>query len=238
MRRQNVKFIEELDPVRKRRMITKYQSLSGLLPSKKNEEYVWFESSLERDFAILLEANKKVSHYVEQPLTLEYYNEGKILHYTPDFLVYFIEDDQSPWLCEIKYRTELREKFYKYKSKFRAAYEYCQKEGYEFKIFSDLDIRTPYLENINFLDRYCLNGLDNSCYDLVLRTLSELGNCTPKEIMLTVQDAPYNMKGRCLYALWYGVKIGDIGCDLTDTKINMNSEIWLPNPLNFKTNRP
>ena len=112
MKRQNAKFIEELDPVRKRRIQNKSRSLSGIIPSAKNQEEVWFESALERDFALLLEDYPDVSHYQEQPISIEYYHDGRNRIYTPDFLVYFSETTkQKPWLCEIKYRAELRDKF-------------------------------------------------------------------------------------------------------------------------------
>lgn len=233
MKGQNVIFIEELDPVRKRRIINKSRSLSGLMPSDKNNEHVWFESALERDFAILLEAHPDVSHYQEQPLTIEYDVDGKTKRYTPDFLVHFIDKRQKPWLCEIKYRDELREKFDRLKPKLRAGIDHANSQKWEFRIFTERDIRTPHLENLNFLDRYNTNGLDGACYKLVLRTLSVLGHTTPKEFMLTVKDAHYNQKGRCLYALWYGIKSGDIGCDIINEKLTMNSEIWLSEPLNF-----
>lgn len=233
MRKQNVKFIEELDPVRKRRIINKSRSLSGLMPSDKNGEHVWFESALERDFAILLEAHPDVSHYQEQPVTIEYDVEGKTRRYTPDFLVYFINDLYKPWLCEIKYRSEIREKFQRLKPKFRAAMNHSKIEHWEFKMFTEFDIRTLHLENLNFLDRYKTHEIDRGCYKLVLQTISVLGICTPKEFMLTVKDAPFNQRGRCLYALWYGIKCGDIGADIIREKLTMNSEIWLVEPLNL-----
>jgi len=235
MKRQNVIFIEELDPVRKRRIQNTTRSLSGLIPSQKNGEEVWFESALERDFALILEDHPDVSHYQEQPITIDYHHNGKNRIYTPDFLVYFNESsNMKPWLCEVKYRPELREKFSRLKPKFKAAIEYCVGEDWEFKIFTEHYIRTPYLENINFLSRYNYNELDGSCYDLVIRTISDLGHTSPKEFMLTVQDAHFNLRGRCLYALWYAIKKGDIGCDIVTEKLNMNSEIWLVEKLDFK----
>lgn len=38
MKKEKYTFIEEFDPVRKRRMATKYRSLSGVIPTTKNEE--------------------------------------------------------------------------------------------------------------------------------------------------------------------------------------------------------
>ena len=235
MRQQNAKFIEELDPVRKRRIQNTTRSLSGIIPSAKNEEEVWFESALERDFALILESHPDVSHYQEQPISIEYYFNGKNRIYTPDFLVYFNEDSNlKPWLCEVKYRSELQKKFSQLKPRFKAAKAHAELEKWEFKLFTEHYIRTAYLHNINFLSRYNYNELDGACYELVIRTLSDLGHSTPKEFMLTVQDAHFNLRGRCLYALWYGVKNGDIGCDIVTEKMNMNSEIWLSEKLNFK----
>lgn len=118
MRRQNIKFIEEFDPVRKRKITMKSRSLSGIIPSSKNENGIWFESALERDFALILENNPDVLHYQEQPITLEYIVEDRTRTYTPDFYVEFHEDSGlKPWLCEIKYRGEFREKFSKLRPK-------------------------------------------------------------------------------------------------------------------------
>lgn len=234
MRKQNIKFIEEFDPVRKRRMIMKSRSLSGIIPSSKNKDGIWFESALERDFALILEHNPDVSFYQEQPIKIEFVLDGKNRSYTPDFYVEFTEESGlKPWLCEIKYRSELREKISKLIPKFRAAKEHCINEGWDFKLFSEVNIRTPFLENINFLSRYNYNDLDGACYKMVIRTISELGQTTPHEFMLTIQDAEYNIKGRCLYALWYGIKMNDIGCDTVREKISMNSEIWLTEKLDF-----
>jgi hypothetical protein len=234
MRKQNIKFIEEFDPVRKRRMIMKSQSLSGIIPSSKNDKGIWFESALERDFALLLENSPDVYFFEEQPLTIEYFFEGKTRVYTPDFFVQFKDETViKPWLCEIKFKSELRKKFSKLKPRFRAAQEYCQNENWDFKIFTEENIRTAFLENINFLSRYNYNELDGACYKLVIRTISDLGITSPKEFMLTVQDAELNLKGRCLYALWYSIKMNDVGCDIVNEKITMNSEIWLTEKLDF-----
>lgn len=236
MRRQITKFIGELDPVRKRRIQTKTRSLSGIIPSAKNNEEIWFESALERDFALILEDHPDVTHYQEQPITIEYYHSGKNRVYTPDFLVYFSDNSgMKPWLCEIKYRSELRDKFAKYKPKFKAAVQQCEKDSWDFKLFTEEYIRGPYLDNLKFLSRYNYNELDGACYELVIRTVSDLGHTSPKEFMLSIQDAHFNLRGRCLYALWYGIKIGDIACDTVGQKINMNSPIWLAEKLEFKS---
>ena len=53
MKKENFMFIEEFDPVRKRRMLIKSQSLTGIVPMSDVDSGVWFESALERDFILL-----------------------------------------------------------------------------------------------------------------------------------------------------------------------------------------
>lgn len=223
----NCNFTEdEQEMVRQRKIVNKNRSLSGIVSSEKNNTGVWFESALERDFALILENKPNVSEYQEQPVKIEYFYKDKFRVYTPDFLVRF-NDGTRNWLCEIKYRKELREKFSKLKPKFRAAIEYCKEEDWEFKIFTELDIRNPFLENIKFLSNYKYEFIDNSCFQLLIQTLQELGPTTPHEFMLTVKDAHFDIKGRCLYALWYSISSGTVGCDIVNETINMNSDIWL-----------
>lgn len=225
---KNIIFIEDHEDMRQRKIINKSMSLSGIIPSKKNENGIWFESALERDFALLLENNPDVSFYQDQPVTIEYVFNGKNRIYTPDFSVFFDEKlEIKPWLCEIKYRSKLREDFSILKPKFIAARNWCKDQGWEFKLFTEDYIRTQYLYNVNFLSRYDYLGLDGACYKLIIQTLSDLGHSTPNEVMLTMREAQFNVRGRCLYALWYGIKTGSIGCDIVNEKVSMKSEIWL-----------
>jgi len=238
MKKEKYKFIEEFDPVRKRRMITKYRSLSGIIPTMKSDEPIWFESSLERDFALILEYKPDVYFYKDQPVTIEYFYDGKTRKYTPDFFVQFKDEScMKPWLCEVKFKEELKEKFSEYKPRFRAAKEYCRIRGWEFKIYTEEYIRTPLLENINYLSRYKDAEVDQACYRLVFHALSDLGVTTPKEFMLSIEGMEHNIKGRCLYALWYAIKREFVGCEIVNEKISMNSDIWLTEKFtfNFKT---
>lgn len=208
----------------RRRFITKYTSLSGVLSSKKNQESVWFESSLEKDFALILEFNPAVSHYVEQPLTIEYIQEDKNKIYTPDFLVFF-HDNTPNWLCEIKPKVILEKNSDLLMGKFKAAKRFCEEESYEFKIYTDEDIRTSYLENIKFLNKYEIDFTSEQCLDLVRRKMSEIKTITIKEFIAFFDNANNSIKGKCIYAFWFLLKIGEIGCDLSLT-LNLNTEIW------------
>ena len=224
---KRIKFSKVIEKMAKRGTVIKHQSLSGLYASRKNNSMIWFESNLEKDFATCLEFHNMVNCYEEQPTVVEYYKEGNLRSYTPDFLVHFNEStNMKPWLCEVKFREDLRDNFLKYKSKFKAAIDLCSVEGWEFKLVTEDYIRTPFLENAQFLLRYKFDYVDNACYTQTLTTVSELRVTTPEEVMLVLQDNHFNIRGYCLYALWYGIRIGEINCDLTK-KLTMQTEIWL-----------
>jgi len=230
MKKETIKFVEEFDPVRKRRMLIKSQSITGVVPMNEKEAGVWFESALERDFVQLTKYNPDVYSIKEQPIRIKYNLNGKNKFYTPDFLVVFKEESaRKNWLVEIKYENEIRENFHEFKPRFKAAKLYCSNEGWEFKVFTEKFIRTPLLENINFLSRYNYNDVDPNCYQYVVDTIRNLGTSTPEEFMLTVKDADYNLKGRCLYALWYAIKQEYIGCDIINQNLSMETLIWVNN---------
>lgn len=224
--KKRYKLSEVIENVVKRGLIVKYQSLSGLFPSDKTDSMIWFESSLEKDFAIALEFHTLVNYYEEQPLVIEYRDGEKLGTYTPDFLIHFHENENlKPWLCEVKYKADLRDNLHKYKMKFKAAMNYCKQQGWEFKLITEDYIRTTFLENAKFLMRYKYDMVDQGCYARMMKTMQDLRFTTPEEFMLTLKDAHFNVKGRCLYALWYGIKIGEINCDTTQ-KLTMKTEIW------------
>lgn len=205
---------------------TKYTSLSGGFCSEKNNSLVWFESSLERDFALLMEFNPEVSHYLEQPFTIEYFNkQGKKREYTPDFLVHFL-DDTPPWLCEIKPSEKVLKMKAVLSEKINAAKKFCKDEGYCFRLFTDENIRTIYLDNIKFLNNYDIGFASEPCIELIEERLMVLGSTTIKELLISLDDANKQIKAKCIYALWCLIKSAIIGCDLSQ-KISVESEIWL-----------
>jgi hypothetical protein len=59
----------------------------GKTPSLKAGRPVWWESLLERDYIVLLEFDPDVITFGEQPFRVRYSFEGRVRHYTPDFLV-------------------------------------------------------------------------------------------------------------------------------------------------------
>lgn len=141
------------DPVRKIKNNTSKKNI-GYFPSKKNQKSIAYESLLEKDYMYLLEYDKDVLSFTEQPLTIEYNCFDKRRTYTPDLKV---SRNNKTQIIEVKPYTKLIEILNddKKKEKFIAAYHYCSQNNFEFKIVTDRDIHNGLiLKNIKYLFRY------------------------------------------------------------------------------------
>jgi hypothetical protein len=204
-------------------------SLTGAIPSAKNKRVNKFESSLERDFIRITEFNSNVSEFIEQPVEIHYENDGKARRYVPDFLIYYNHTTVpgkwlKPLLVEVKYRDDLRENWQKYKPKFMAAMKFCEGRGWKFKILTEVEIRTEFLKNANFLQHYKHATVDTDDFAYLLRMIHELRVTTPAELLVCCSGNSMR-RAALLYCLWYMVANTVIGVDLS-RKITMDSSIW------------
>ena len=210
-------------PVRK--IKPSYRSVTGFVVTE-NKEKVSFESTLERDLLILLDFDDQVKRFEEQPLRIAFEHEGKSRSYVPDVRVEFKAEAGKPTsLCEVKYRSELKEKWAELKPKFKAAKYYAESRGERFCILTERHIRTPYLENATFLKRYKTLPERPEQEALLTDTLFELREATPGLLIAAVYRDKWN-QARLLPHLWRLVATGTIYCDLSQ-RVTMSSEIWL-----------
>lgn len=212
-------------PVRK--IGKSHTSLTGLIASNKDDSLISFESSLERDFIQVTNFNASVASFVEQPVKIEYKDtDNKPRYYTPDFLLYYKEDfEQKPLLVEIKYRENLKRNWTELKPKFKAALEYCDKMNWKFKILTEVEIRTDFLFNANFLTSY--ENTPNIClekFTLLLNEIEKKEVTTPTELINNISN-DNQVKGEFLFVLWHMIANFYVATDLTK-KLNMNSTIW------------
>lgn len=144
-------------PVRK--IPKNYLSVTGTFSSAKNGKSLGYESLLERDLMILLEFDDTVKGFEEQPVKVPLVNNGKKLKpYVPDILIHHFPTPAGeiwrPVLGEVKDTKDLKKNKAKYAPKFEAASRYADERGWEWRIFTEKDIRTPYLDNLKFLRQY------------------------------------------------------------------------------------
>lgn len=206
------------------------RSLTGLVSSLKQRRLVGSESSLERDFYILLDFDLDVARYEEQPVRIEYRDaEGRERSYVPDVLITY-RDDISPakgWpplLCEVKYREDLRLNWKDIKPKIRAGRVYAHERGWRFKIITEREVRTPYLENAKFLRQYRRVPTNCEHVDLLLAAMRELREADPETLLIAVFKDPWN-RAQLIPMLWQLVSNKMIGVDLSQP-LTMRSRIW------------
>jgi hypothetical protein len=123
----------------------------GKFPSFRLNRTIWFESLLERDFLYLLEYDHlDVEYFESQPCRIHYRREGRKRRYTPDFLVVRKGGRQ---IVEVKPEEKALEE--RNREIFRIAAAACARQGYEFRVVTDAEIRIePRLENVKILLRY------------------------------------------------------------------------------------
>jgi hypothetical protein len=208
------------------------RSLTGRVARPTHKTSADFESSLERDLYTLLVFDKqRFAGFEEQPLIVSYTDpQGHIHTYTPDVLIHFNADPITghqlpPMLAEVKYRKDLFAEWKDLKPKFKAARAFSRERGWQrFSIFTENEIRTPYLSNANFLLLYERTELVPDEVNLLLDSLAELRIATPQALLLACSEDL--MRGAELMPiLWRLIALKRIGCNL-DERLTMVSPIW------------
>lgn len=175
----------------------------------------------------LLRFDPSVREFIPQPLTIEYFDRAERLSsYTPDGLIFFKEIPfvSQPILFEVKYRTDFRRDWSNLMPKFRAAKSFCQNQGWRFEVFTEREIRTPYLANAKFLWEYKERCPDAELAAHILQILSDL-DMTDPEVLLCALCSDRSNRALMIPYVWHLIAIGDIGCDL-DKPLTMQSPIW------------
>lgn len=144
-------------PVRK--IPKNYISVTGSFSSKKNGRSLGYESPLEHDLMVLLEFDDEVLGFEEQPVRIHFTTNKKAKKsYVPDILIHYRPQTsgESPAsvLGEVKNKQALIKNKAKFAPKFKAAEEYAKEHGWEWRIFTEKEIRIPLLDNIKFLREF------------------------------------------------------------------------------------
>ena len=221
----------------KRTIKPSHYSFTGRVPSAKNRNSRQAESQLEQDFLVLLEFQKDVARFGVQPITIRWMGvKGRIERYTPDVVVFYHTRMDSkpiylPTLFEVKPYAILKRDWTLLRPKYRAATSWARERDFRFKLITDVQIRTPYLQNVRFLSRYSegvlwSNGHWDAHRHISLReTLRKLGTSTPSYLLDAITNCK-NVQLELIPILWQMMHIGVIAADLTKP-LNMNTPIWL-----------
>ena len=221
-----------MQPVRK--IKPNSRSFTGKVPSSKSSNnWVQYESALERDAAIRFDFLPYINSISEQPLSIPHTTHlGNSGTYTPDMLLTF-GNCRPPVLVEIKYRKDLFSDWPRLKPKFKAARRYCRDRGWSFRILTEVEIRDAAFQNIKFLRGYRpkthTRFSEAEFYvNEIINVLRGKGVSTPKQLAEGLYPST-NRQAGVLSALWGLLYLGRVQADL-NRPLTMQSEIWLIEP--------
>ena len=214
----------------KARIVPKnYRNVTGKKASTKANDAL-FESTLERDFLTVIEFDHSVSLFDVQPVTIHWIDkEGKSRKYTPDVLVFFKKNDDGtpskvPELCEIKYRSELKEHWHELRPKFKAAVKYAKQHGWRFRLVTDVEIRTSYMDNAKFLLPYLHREQKSPYLLLIQRKLLELRETSIQALITSIFSDKW-AQAELIPIVWQLIALRKVGVDF-NIPLTMDSRIW------------
>lgn len=198
------------------------RSVSGVVPDIGS-----YESTLERDFMERLRFESNFERIIPQPITIQYENsKQESRSYTPDGLLHFQQNCHiRPILYEIKYREDLKNLWKELLPKFRAAKRFATSRGWTFKIFTEIEIRTPFLDNAKFLWPYKNTIIETEMETHILSVLRDLQEADPDLLLTALCSSPYN-RAKMIPIIWTLIANRKIDCDL-DQPLTMNNRIWV-----------
>lgn len=211
-------------PVRK--IPKSFRNVTGISASTKALGDAQFESTLERDFLALLEFSPDVASFEVQPVRIEWRDTaGDLRSYTPDVLVTFKpETGLPPWLCEVKYRADLKKHWETLRPKFRRGIRFARQKHWRFRIVTEKEIRTEYLTNVRFLAPFRPRIISTEAADRLLAQLNRLHHSTPSELAACLASSNGD-PAEWLPVIWHLLAQHRIGADLEQSLL-MDSPIW------------
>lgn len=211
-------------PIRK--IPKNYRNVTGVAASQKAEGAASFESTLERDHITLLEFSTQIKRFEVQPVKIGWIDRESIPRsYTPDALVHYVTASTLPDLIEVKYRKDLKDDWLTHKPRLKAGFRFARTRGWRFKIMTEVEIRTPLLNNARFLLPFLHKGPQSEAnMDLLYTKLGEFVECTPQSLTAAIFQDEWH-RAELIPTLWYLIAKRIIGADL-EQPMTMMSPIW------------
>lgn len=211
-------------PVRK--IKKNYRNVTGVSAASKAVGAAEFESTLERDFLRLLEFSPEVTRFEVQPVTITWPDDsGGKRSYTPDIWVAFHDGiGRKPWLCEVKYRADLKKYWPELRPKFGRAIRFARQRGWRFRLMTEVEIRGPELEAAKFLLPFRRLSISSERSAHVLAIVKGVKETTPDELLSRLSPDPF-IQAEWLPVIWQLVATFQIGADM-QSPLSMSSRLW------------
>ena len=198
-------------------------NIIGKFPALKMGRMICFESTIERDYVYTLDFEADISSFEEQPLRIEYQQNGKALHYTPDFHVLYTDHRNVLVECKPSHLVESDDN----QRKFRAAREWCVERGWDFHVVTDTQLRAGHrLENIKSLTGYARHVIPPHIKGRVYAALE--ATSTPRTVGDVAQFLAPQNPAAALAWIWHLAFHHQVGIPLEAAPLSLQSPITLP----------
>ncbi|MFZ6746487.1 TnsA endonuclease N-terminal domain-containing protein [Undibacterium sp. JH2W] len=204
--------------------------VTGSFASRKNGQMDAFESLLEKEYMLLLDFNERVASFEPQPVIIQV--PGIAKGYVPDVLVRYHPDFESgeipkPLLTEIKHTDDLERNAEKYAPKFEAAKNFALERGWDFRITTQVEIRTQRLANLKFLREY--RNIEPAIHDSsqIIQIVRENNGILPVDELLDCLTSTDDDRLHWLPIIWHAIVIRNLVVDW-DQPIHHGTVLCLP----------
>ena len=195
-------------------------SVTGRHNPGRGARAIAFESTLERDFILLMRFDPDVEAIEEQPVRISYRDEeGKSRHNTPDFLV--TRSNGANQLVEVKPSSRVTPDL---DMKFHAAREFSRSRGWKFELWTEKEIRIPRLENAVFLKPFNNQSSDEGVAQEIEGYLSRIRDVQIGRMFEELWPDEHE-RAHALPTVWAMIADGTLSCDL-DRVIDGTSKVW------------
>lgn len=155
------------------------KNISRFVSLKTNSIHT-VESDLEFDACFHFEFSAQILTFEAQPIGFEYFIEGKLHKYTPDFLVTYKDSYKSFYEIKPKHIAEKDE----FKEKFRSQKEQALNCGKGLHVLTEDDIQIyPLLDNLKIIQRYACNDHLNSIQRQILSLFKKYGELRIEQVV-------------------------------------------------------
>lgn len=131
----------------------------GSYYSYKMCKEIQYESSIEKDYLLLLEDSVEVKYYSVQPFKIDYFYEGRLHSYYPD--IFFVLNDGRAIIVEIKAIIEMP--LERNLLKYNALKDFCNKNGFG----------VLYTDSRNSFEKYASKSINNEFEEDIINELKK-----------------------------------------------------------------
>jgi TnsA endonuclease N terminal. len=208
---------------------TKYGNNYWEVYSRKVERNVRLFSDLEYDNWLLLEANANVITFCEQPLSISYKIDGKLVHSIFDMWVKY--SDNKEVFMEVKYLNQLSGISSSLRALRQTAVQrrWCEEHNYLYIIQTESEIRKNriLLANCKTIISYTKNrttSVETDC----LKIMKMIKN--DKVLLIDLENSLVTIgKSRIRESICWLIYKGEINANIDEFLLGSETEVWINN---------